>query len=364
MRIGVDGRVLTDHYPGIGRAVYSVLPSLAADADTIVLIRGPEPESSRFPISPLTERSIEVHRVSAGLRSIGEQFHPPATTSDPELDVVLTPYFATALRWPCPRVTMVHDVIPLMREGGMTSLVKRMGYRLFLRTTLLNSQMVVTPSQATATRLLRFAPGIRARIRVIPHSVEQTFRPKSRSEVSEVRHRYRIGAHHILTVAGDRPHKNLSRLADTWAALDPDIRGDMVLAMVGSPPPQIDHSTIRVLGAVPDDDLQTLYAGATAVVVPSLEEGFGLPVAEALVCGTPVVCSDILVFHELAGDTALFFDPTDQASLGRSLTRVLTDKNLREDLRRRGPVRVERFAPPRVAADLIQALRTAASAGA
>lgn len=364
MRIGVDGRVLTDHYPGIGRAVYSILPSLAADADTIVLIRGPEPESDWFPISPLTERSIEIHRVSAGLRSIGEQFHPPATASDPELDVVLTPYFATTLRWPCPRVTMVHDVIPLMRKGGMTSLVKRVGYRLFLRATLLHSQMVVTPSQATAKRLLRFAPGIRSRTRVIPHSVEQTFRPKSPSEVSEVRHRYQIGGYHVLTVAGDRPHKNLSRLADAWAALDPDARGDAVLAMVGSPPPQIDHPTIRVLGAVPDDDLQALYAGATMAVVPSLAEGFGLPVAEALVYGTPVVCSDIQVFHELAGNTAIFFDPTDQASLGRSLERMLTDDDLRHRLRRRGPDRVARFAPPLVATDLLETLRTAASAGA
>ena len=363
MRIGVDGRVLTDHYPGIGRAVYSVLPFLAADADTIVLIRGPEPESDRFPISPLTELGIEIHRVSVGLRSIGEQVRPPATAPGPGLDVVLTPYFATAFRWPCPRVTMVHDLIPLAREGGISSRARRLGYLLFLRSTLLNSRMVVTPSQATADNLFRFAPGVRTRTRVVPHAVEKEFRPRSPAEVTELRHRYRIGRRHVLTVAGDRPHKNLARLAGAWAALDPNLRGDAVLALVGSPPPQIDHPTVRVLGAVPDDDLQALYMSATTVVVPSLEEGFGLPVAEALARGTPVTCSDIQVLHELAGDAALFFDPNDQASLGNALARMLNDDDLRHCLGRRGPDRVARFAPPLIAADLLETLRTAASAG-
>ena len=221
----------------------------------------------------------------------------------------------------------------------------------------------MTPSQATADRLYRFAPGVRSRTRLIPNAVDPGARPRHRAEIDEVRRQCRLGRRHVLTVGGDRPHKNLARLTDAWTTLDPNLRGDAVLALVGSPPPRIDHPTVRVLGAVPDEDLQALYQGATMVVSPSLEEGFGLPVAQALACGTPVTCSDLQVLRELAGEAALFFDPNDPVSLRNALARMLSDGGLRRDLRRRGPDRVARFAPPLIAAELLSTLQAAATAG-
>lgn len=364
MRIGVDGRVLTDHYPGIGRALFSVLPHLATHQDTIVLIRGPETESDRFPISQLMSSGVEIHDTPVGLRTIGEQIHPPATAVRRGLDVVLTPYFASALRWPCPRVTMVHDLIPLAPSGGMSSRLQRLGYALFLRATLGRSRRIVAPSQATADSLCRFAPGIRSRVRLIPIAVAPRFSGETPTELPDLRRRHQLEGRHVLTVAGDRPHKNLALLTDAWTSLDPTVRGNAVLVLVGFPAPRIDHPAVRVLGAVTDTDLQTLYESATMVAVPSLEEGFGLPVAEALVRGAPVVCSHLPVLRELAGDAAVFFDPNDPVSIAGSLARLLNDRGLRLDLRRRGPRRVARLAPSLIAADLLETCRAAATANA
>jgi len=363
MRIGVDGRVLTDRYPGIGRALYAVLPTLAHGADPIVLIRGPEPESDRFPISKLAACGVEIRHIPVELRSVVEQVRLFAAVQELRLDVVLTPYFATALRWPCPRVTMLHDLIPLTVKGAMPSRISRMAYRLLLRATLERSQMIVVPSQATAESLFRVGPRLRSRTRVIPHAVDLRFGPTSRLETDEVRSRYRLGPRHVMTVAGDRPHKNIDRLVAAWRDLDPIDRGEAVLVLAGSPCPRTDDPTVRVLGAVPERDLHALYTGALMVVVPSLEEGFGLPVAESMACNTAVICSDRPALRELAGDAALYFDPYDRASIGAALARALRDHDLRRSMCRRGSVRVARVAPDLVAARLLETIHAAANAG-
>jgi alpha-1,3-rhamnosyl/mannosyltransferase len=361
MRIGVDGRVLTDRYPGIGRALFAVLPSMSGCGDEIVVIRGPEPVSERYPLSDLGLQEFStVHR----LRSLGEQLGLAAALHGLGLDVVLTPYFATALRWPCPRVTMVHDLIPLTVAGSMPSVLSRTVYRWLLRSTLERTQVVVAPTQATAEGLARFSPQSRSRLRVVPHAVDGRFRPVSAAEVETVLSRHRLRTPYVLTVSGDRPHKNLHRLAAAWLDLDAAGRAGETLVLAGSPAPMVDGPGIQVLGAVPEHDLAALYTGATMTVVPSLDEGFGLPAAEAMACNTAVLCSDRPALRELAGDAALYFDPCDRASIAGALARALGDLALLADLRRRGAARVENHAPDLVAGRLLELIRTAAAMGA
>jgi glycosyltransferase involved in cell wall biosynthesis len=362
MRIGVDGRVLTDRYPGIGRALFAVLPSLAGLGDEVVLIRGPEPESDRFPLTELAALGIEQRTTPCGLRSAGEQLRLFGSVRDLQLDVVLTPYFATALRWPCPRVTMLHDLIPLTVRGGMPSPMMRVAYRWFLRAALDRSQVIVVPSQATADSLFGFGPRYRSRTWVVPHAVDGRFTPASHAEIDDVRSRYGLESPYVMAVAGDRPHKNIGRLTAAWRRIEPADRGDAVLIVAGLSLPS-DDPAVRGLGVVPDEDLRLLYTGAEVVAVPSLEEGFGLPAAEAMACNTAVVCSDRPVLRELAGDAAIYFDPYDRTSIGVALTRALGDGDLRRSLSRRGAVRVAEFAPDRVAERLIEPIRGAAGAG-
>lgn len=97
-------------------------------------------------------------------------------------------------------------------------------------------------------------------------------------------------------------------------------------------------------GFTADDDLPALYAAATLLVMPSLYEGFGLPVAEAMACGVPVVCSQASSLPEVGGEAALYFDPRDVSAIADTMRRVLADDTLREQMRARGLAQVRQFS--------------------
>jgi glycosyltransferase involved in cell wall biosynthesis len=108
--------------------------------------------------------------------------------------------------------------------------------------------------------------------------------------------------------------------------------------------PGADGDGVRWVGLIPDEDLPAFYSGAAGFIYPSLFEGFGLPVLEAMACGTPVVTSDRTALPELAGDAGLLIDPESVEALAEAMTRVLTDRALAQDLRRRGLERSQRFS--------------------
>jgi glycosyltransferase involved in cell wall biosynthesis len=114
-------------------------------------------------------------------------------------------------------------------------------------------------------------------------------------------------------------------------------------------------------GFVAPEDLPLLYAGATALVCPSLDEGFGLPVLEAMACGTPVVCARAGALPEVAGHAALYVDPRDVADIAAGLRRILQDAELRRTLRARGLERARAFEPRATTARLVDALEALAA---
>lgn len=158
---------------------------------------------------------------------------------------------------------------------------------------------------------------------------------------------------YVLTVASRTARKNLGALAETARRLAAE---GIELFAVGGDRPQF-HSErvpVRQLGPVPDDDLPALYAGAQAFVFPSLYEGFGLPVLEAMACGTPVVSSDRTALPEVCGGAALLVDPTDQAAIASAVLAAIGDTGLRE----RGLARAAEFSWERTARELHAALPT------
>jgi glycosyltransferase involved in cell wall biosynthesis len=164
----------------------------------------------------------------------------------------------------------------------------------------------------------------------------------------------------LLSVSAKRPHKNLVRLLDAIAQLPAERRPSLVLP--GYPTPH--EAELRARAAhlglqvafpawVPDADLEGLYALAAAFVFPSLAEGFGLPVLEAMARGVPVACSDRSSLPEVAGDAALLFDPTDPAAITRAIERLLGDAELAAELARRGRLRAARFTWERAARETL-----------
>ena len=183
------------------------------------------------------------------------------------------------------------------------------------------------------------------------------------------RARYGLAADYLLHVGTLQPRKNLSRLMDAVVSLRahwPDLQ----LVLAGQPGWQAEpilaqaraHADcVRLLDYVPDPDLAGLYSGARALVFPSLYEGFGFPILEAMACGVPVVCANTSSLPEVAGDAALLVDPQDTAALSGAIDRLLADASLRARLVGQGLEQVRKFSWARAARETLQVFDRVAS---
>jgi glycosyltransferase involved in cell wall biosynthesis len=192
-------------------------------------------------------------------------------------------------------------------------------------------------------------------------------RPASPASVADVKHRLGLPDAYVLFVGTVQPRKNLERLAEAMTAVvNAGLPHRLVIAgkrgwladrvearIAGSP----HRDRIRFLGYVADEDLAALYSGADAFCLPSLYEGFGLPVLEAMACGVPVVAARSSALPEVAGEAALLVDPSDAAAIGDGLRRVLTDEPLRRELTNRGLERAVQFTWERAGTATIALLR-------
>jgi len=190
------------------------------------------------------------------------------------------------------------------------------------------------------------------RIRVIHCGVDARFFAVTEGETAGARTRYRLEHPYVLWVGTIEPRKNLDLALDAWASLDAGLRQEFALVVagpVGWAAPETLHrlrsraAGVRYLGYVPEADLPGLTAGAAALFYPSLHEGFGLPVAQAMACGVPVVTSNVSALPEVAGEGALYADPRSLSELRAALERLLRSPELRRQLARAGRLRAERY---------------------
>jgi len=227
------------------------------------------------------------------------------------------------------------------------------------------ARLIVVPSQFTRQRIIaRFhVPG--ERVVIVPGGVGAAFRPLSRALSVEISERYRLSERYILFVGTPQPRKNLQRLLSAWSQLE---RGDpnLVLLVVGGAGEVFSRqdlngggSNVRYLGYVPDEHLAALYSRALAFVYPSLYEGFGLPVLEAMACGTPVIAADIDPLRELLGESGYLVNSSSVESLADGIREVIENANLRRTLRAKGLLRAREFSWDNAAQAMAQIIRAA-----
>jgi alpha-1,3-rhamnosyl/mannosyltransferase len=190
------------------------------------------------------------------------------------------------------------------------------------------------------------------RIRVIHCGVDARFFAATGADAARARARYRLERPYVLSVGSIEPRKNLDMALDAWATLPAALRREFTLVVAGpqgwGTPQTLRrlHSQpegVRYLGYVPEADLPGLTAGAAVLFYPSLYEGFGLPVAQAMACGVPVVTSNVSALPEVAGEGALYADPRSLAELRGALERLLLSPALGRKLAQAGRQRAERY---------------------
>ena len=193
------------------------------------------------------------------------------------------------------------------------------------------------------------------------------FGPASPGATDVVCNRYGIRRPFVLCVGAQQSRKNLPRLVAAFARLRADLPTSR-LVIVGPTLWRYDglqeqiqslglDDAVQVLGYVPDKDLPALYSAADVFVFPSLYEGFGLPILEAMACGTPVVCSNSTSLPEVANDAALLIEPHDVDGMAGAMQRVLRDADLRVMLRKSGLKRAQDFSWERAAQETVAVYR-------
>src|SRR5262249_50860351 len=271
---------------------------------------------------------------------------------------------ATGLAMPprsAPTVLTVHDLTFL----HYSEYFSRAGRRFFDQSMALahrDADLILCSSLATLEDC-RAAGFEQDRLRHVPLGVE-TVRAGT-VEVARARRAYALERPYVLWIGTMEPRKNLEGLFAAFGRLDTDV--ELVLVgprgwkedparLLGALPEQ-KRRRVRALGFVPHTDLGPLYAGASVFCFPSLLEGFGLPVVEAMAQGTPVVTSRGTSTAELSGEAALLVDPLDPAAIAGALERVLVDEKLAERLSRAGPARAAEFTWKRTAQLVKEAYR-------
>ena len=234
---------------------------------------------------------------------------------------------------------------------------------------------IVTVSEHSRLDLIELYRVDPDRVAVVPLAVDAAaYRPAPEAAVSSVRRRYAIDGPYLLALTAIEPRKNLPALVRAFAELPDDVRPTLVIAgpearwnpeggrllrtALEAVPRRV-RERIVLTGYVELPEKLALLTGAEALAYPSLYEGFGLPVLEAMACGTPVLTSNVSALPETAGDAAVLVDPADVGAIGDGIARLLTDGALRERLRRLGAERIRAFDWERTARGTVEVLHAA-----
>jgi alpha-1,3-rhamnosyl/mannosyltransferase len=216
------------------------------------------------------------------------------------------------------------------------------------RATLKRADGVIAVSESTKNDVVRVLGLAAEKITVIHSGIASGFFEVTRAEMEAVRERYRLGRPFVLFAGTIEPRKNVDALVEAYGQLAPSLREEFELVMVGpigwaKPATVARVRQARYLGYIPEADMAPLTAAAAVFAYPSLYEGFGFPVAQAMAAGVPVVTANVSSLPEIAGDAALLIDPRSTGELRDALTRILLSPALRAELAERGRRRAAAF---------------------
>ena len=276
-------------------------------------------------------------------------------------------------------------VIPFTYRGSSVATVHDLGYHYFpeahtrrqlanlklsTRSTGRLSRKIIADSEATKADLIRFYELDPRKIEVIYPGIDPHLKPVTdANQLEEVQQKYNITAPYFLFISTLQPRKNLVRLIQAYAAAE--LPHELVLAgsLGWRSGPILDEiarldlpirQRVNLTGFVEDVDKAALISGSTALLYPSLYEGFGFPLLEGQTCGTPVMAANTSSLPEIAGGAALLVDPEDSTAIAESMRLIVEDSELRLDLRKKGYVNVKRFTWEKTAAQVLRTLERAA----
>ena len=367
MKLGIDGRELQAGVrTGIGRYLREVLRALGLRRwDCIVY-------GDQSTTLPQDLAHLPLKRLVAPWTSWWDQITLPASLRADGVTVFFSPYYKSPLRTPCPTIITIHDLLFIGYPGAnrpfhdcaMTHLAKLYADR---------ASSIVADSEYSKQSIVDRLSVDQSKVTVVPVGLGPEFHPTTVQP--ELLACYGITNPYILTIGNFMPHKNLRRLVQAFAQLPAGLRSRYQLVLAGRESGEssllrreaaILQVEARLLfpGPIHDEHLPMIYSGAELFVMPSLEEGFGLPALEAMACGTAVVASNRASLPEVVGTAAALCDPTDRESMTAAMRQVLEDRSLRDYLGQKGLERARHFTPDHTAGQVLHVIERAAGLAA
>lgn len=366
MRIGIDARLYDQ--AGVGRYIRNLLLNLQK-IDT---------ESEYFVF--LTETDFEnlelgtnFHKVLANYRwySYAEQINLPFKISKLNLDLVHFPHFNVPIFYRRKFVVTIHDLIHqhfnLKRattHSMISYAVKRIGYKRALANAVKRSCKIITVSHYVGKEIEDNWHLPKGKIIVTKEAVEDELIKKvegmSEKEMEKVKRKFKIDSVYIYYIGNAHPHKNIEGLIKSYLIIKEKVKG-LKLVLSGYDhyfwkriKDEYKNSGIIYTGYVTDDEMIALYKGAKAYIAPAFEEGFGIPILEAMAAGCPVISSSGGSLPEIGGDACVYFNPHDLEDMVKRILSVLENNKTREKLIRLGNCRYKEFSWEKMARQTLE----------
>jgi len=361
MRVLVDAHMLGAHETGNETYVRNLLQALGKrdDVEAIAAVLPDRVDLAQsLGVTPATlPGTADVRRLASGLNRLAR---------DHRADLMHVTYVGPPA--PArPLVVTVHDV-SFRRFPRFFSPRERLLFATLLPWTVLRAAAVITVSQHARSEIVHFYPNLEDRVHVTLEAADPVFRPLPAPKVTEALRRLGICQPYVLAVGNLQPRKNLIRLVQAFAQAEIAPRVRLVVAgqaqwkasrVVQAVEVLGLEGAVRFTGYVRVQDLVALYTGAALFCYPSLYEGFGLPILEAMACGAPVMASDATSLPEVAGDAAMLVDPLDVSAMAEGMRTVLGDAARAKALRKQGIARASELGWDRTADATVACYRRA-----
>jgi glycosyltransferase involved in cell wall biosynthesis len=366
MRIGVMLRHLGEHGGGVDVYTRRVLTGMLRQPgphEFVFLYRSPE-QTGSFGRHPHLREVV----VDAPVKLLWDQIAVPLAARRERIDLLFNPKYSLPLVGGPPGVFVLHGIDWYQMPWG-SRWQDRLSHRHLVPRYVARASQVICVSESVRQEVLSLFPVAPERVSTVHYGVdEEFFREDPPGTEAMLRQKFDLTGPYFLFVGQIYPPKNMARVLEAFSRVGPE-RG-IQLAVAGEHrwlceaemermrSPELAR-WVRLLGWSDRPTLRALYRGALALVFPSLYEGFGLPIVEAMASGCPVITSNGWSMRELAEDAALLVEPTDTASIERAMLAVATDPAVRQDLLARGAERVKAFDWQRCAANTLRVLEQA-----
>lgn len=353
LRIVIDGRMYSES--GIGRYIKNLIENLQALDQTneyFVLLTAENFNTLEF-------HSTRFNKVITDFRwyGIAEQVKLFGLLKSLKADLVHFPHFNVPIFYQGKFVVTIHDLIHqhfsmkrATTHGPIIYKIKQIGYRLVFKNALKKSLKILVPSNFVKDQLVKDWQINPEKIVVTPEAVENNIVDLSKKSNTKILDKFNIRKPYIFYVGNAHPHKNVEGLIKVFKDLS-QRHPDLSLVLAGHDhyfwqkiKKEYQHSNLIFTGFVSDEQLVALYKNAVCFVMPSFEEGFGIPLLEAMSCFCPVVSSNAGSLKEVGGNAAIYFDPYNKEDMESKISMVLESASIRKDLILKGRARVKNFS--------------------